>query len=114
LNLVLSIDFSFIVKSGYFAFLENVLFQWIVEMRATPLPVTIAMICEKSLAIAKRLLADYKTADAETKSKIRYDQLSEFTASTGWYSKFADHFLFECVHLNANSSFLSRSRGIID
>jgi Tc5 transposase DNA-binding domain len=79
-------------KSSYFDLLEKAVFEWICSLKASSLPVTVALVKEKALSVSRELVERYKDSDLETQNKLHITKLREFAASSQWYKNFARRF----------------------
>ena len=80
------------LKSSYFDLLERAVFEWICSVKANNLPVTVGLVKEKAIDVAKALVEQYKDADIEIQNKLHLAKLREFAASAQWYKNFARRF----------------------
>ena len=75
-------------QSGFFPFLEAPLYAWICKTRLAGVPLTVALVKEKIIKIKDQYLQKFEDANDEVKNRIKYKELKNFKAETGWYLNF--------------------------
>jgi len=75
-------------QSGFFPFLEEPLYAWICKTRLAGVPLTVALVKENMLKLKDQYLEKFEDANDDVKNRIKYEELKNFKAETGWYLNF--------------------------